>query len=151
WPLIRYSLSPDRKLRRPAVTSVNSEGSHPALLSITSDTSAICMGARPSPPAKMMSSLFLPRSWRMLCSPSTHRIASARFDFPLPLGPTIAVMPGLNSSTVRGAKLLNPCNSRRLRYTPRTLQILHKAMVHVTTEVDKRTLPFEKAQRHASV
>src|SRR5215831_7527676 len=53
----------------------------------------------------------------MLCSPSTQRMPSATFDLPLPFGPTIAVMPGLNSSTVRGAKLLKPCSSRRLRYT----------------------------------
>src|SRR5579859_3215065 len=64
-----------------------------------------------------MSSLFLPRSWRMLCSPSTQRTASATLLLPLPLGPTTAVMPGANSRSVRAAKLLNPCNSRRLRYT----------------------------------
>src|SRR5690348_16701857 len=64
-----------------------------------------------------MSSLFFPRNWRMLCSPSTQRIASATFDLPAPLGPTTAVMPGLNSSSVREAKLLKPSISNRLRYT----------------------------------
>src|SRR5215469_13173005 len=65
----------------------------------------------------MTSSLFLPRRVRMLCSPSTQRSPSATLDLPEPFGPTMAVMPGLNSSTVRGAKLLKPCSSIRLRYT----------------------------------
>src|SRR5579859_7558533 len=71
----------------------------------------------PCPPEKIMSSLFLPRNWRMLCSPSTQRTASATFDFPAPFGPTTAVMPVLNSKVVFTAKLLKPNISNRLRYT----------------------------------
>src|SRR5437588_6566103 len=64
-----------------------------------------------------MSSLLLPRNWRMLCSPRTQRMASATFDFPAPFGPTTAVMPVLNSNEVFVAKLLKPNISKRLRYT----------------------------------
>src|SRR5450759_490277 len=64
-----------------------------------------------------MSSLFLPRNWRMLCSPRTQRMPSATFDFPAPFGPTTAVMPVLNSREVFKAKLLKPNISKCLRYT----------------------------------
>src|SRR5689334_24665270 len=37
------------------------------------------------------SSIERPRSWRADCSPSTHRIESATFDFPQPFGPTTPV------------------------------------------------------------
>src|SRR5947209_6956146 len=114
---MRYSFSPERKLRRVTVISLYSEGTQPVLLSMVSETSAIPSGALPCPPEKMISSLFLPRNWRMLCSPSTQRTASATFDFPAPFGPTTAVIPVLNSSEVRTAKLLKPSISKRLRYT----------------------------------
>src|SRR5437588_1040426 len=65
----------------------------------------------------MISSLLLPRSWRILCSPSTQRTESATFDFPAPFGPTTAVTPVLNSKVVLIAKLLKPSISKRLRYT----------------------------------
>ena len=49
------------------------------------------------------------------CSPSAHRRASARLDFPDPLGPTTALMPGPNSTRVRSAKDLNPWTRRPRR------------------------------------
>src|SRR5215471_5650274 len=65
----------------------------------------------------------------MLCSPRTQRTASATFDFPAPFGPTTAVMPVLNSRTVRTAKLLKPSISRCLRYTGSPV-FLARAFVH---------------------
>ena len=49
---------------------------------------------RASEPVKTISSDFCERSVFMLCSPRHQIIASERLDFPLPLGPTMAVMPG---------------------------------------------------------
>ena len=58
-------------------------------------------------PAKMRSSARRVRSARP-CSPSAQRSASARLLLPLPLGPTTALMPGPNSTTVRSANDLKP-------------------------------------------
>ena len=66
------------------------------------------MGGRFSEPAKMTSSIPLPRSRRGDCSPITHRTASTTFDLPQPLGPTTAVIPSWNVNTVRSTKDLNP-------------------------------------------
>ena len=52
-------------------------------------TSAIPSAGRPGLPAKMTSAIWPPRSARGPCSPSTHAMASAMFDLPDPLGPTI--------------------------------------------------------------
>src|SRR5882724_5464745 len=41
-----------------------------------------------------------------------QRRASTMLDFPQPLGPTTAVIPGLSSMTVRSTKDLNPTISR---------------------------------------
>src|SRR6266513_1033772 len=65
----------------------------------------------------MTSSIRWPRSPRAFRSPSAQRMASTRFDLPLPLGPTIAVMPRLKGSSVRRAKVLNPCSCSDFRYT----------------------------------
>ncbi len=46
-------------------------------------------GFRVEVPAKMTSCIRLPRSVFADCSPSTQLMASLRFDFPHPLGPTI--------------------------------------------------------------
>src|ERR671912_553413 len=72
-------------------------------------------GARPWPPVKMTSSVFLARSACCPCSPRTQRTASATFDLPLPFGPTIPVIPGSNAKTVRLRKLLKPWSSRRVK------------------------------------
>lgn len=49
------------------------------------------------------------------------------FDLPLPFGPTIAVMPGVNAIVVLSAKVLNPLrrtsrSRRRLTEPPRSLR-----------------------------
>ena len=86
-PLIWYSESPARNSVRVIVTSVNSIGSSPAVLSIVSDTSARPSAGRSGVPAKMTSSILPPRSVRGPWAPSTHATASTRFDLPEPFGP----------------------------------------------------------------
>ena len=51
------------------------------------------MGFLTSVPEKMTSCMEAPRSCFTRCSPSTQRTASATLLFPLPLGPTIPVIP----------------------------------------------------------
>src|SRR4051812_44286807 len=50
------------------------------------------------------------------CSPNTQRIASLMLDLPHPFGPTIAVMPSWNFSSVRSANDLNPWRLRRFSF-----------------------------------
>src|SRR4051794_7699517 len=64
-----------------------------------------------SEPAKITSSDLRLRSARP-CSPSDQRRASARLLLPEPFGPTTALIPGPNSTTVRSANDLNPCRRR---------------------------------------
>ena len=116
-PLIWYSESPARNSVRVIVTSENSIGSRPAVLSIVSDTSARPSAGRSGVPAKMTSSILPPRSVRGPCAPSTQATASTRFDFPEPLGPTTTVTPGSNSSTVLSANDLKPRSVSDLRNT----------------------------------
>src|SRR5580704_3896498 len=49
-----------------------------------------------------------PRSSRAFVSPRAQRTASTRLLFPLPFGPTMAVIPGSKSTSLRAAKVLNP-------------------------------------------
>src|SRR5205807_4501643 len=69
-------------------------------------------------PLKITSAISPPRKLLALCSPSTQRTPSTMLLFPDPFGPTIAVMPLLNSNWVLSAKLLKPINSRRLSMNP---------------------------------
>jgi len=71
-------------------------------------SSAMFTGLRAEEPWKITSSILAPRSARARCSPSTHRTASETFDLPHPFGPTIAVTPGSNRSSVSSANDLNP-------------------------------------------
>ena len=64
-------------------------------------------------PPQIKSSARLPRILFIDCSPSAKRNASAMFDFPLPLGPTIAVVEAPKSSAVFLANDLNPTTSSR--------------------------------------
>ena len=52
----------------------------------------------------------------MVCSPRTQRTASATLLLPLPFGPTTAVIPESNASSVLLAKVLKPWISSRLKY-----------------------------------
>src|SRR3990167_1248845 len=63
----------------------------------------------------MTSSMELPRRSLVLCSPSTHRMASKTLLFPHPLGPTMAVMPGSKLRMVLSANDLNPKISNFLK------------------------------------
>src|SRR5258707_5325985 len=67
------------------------------------------VGLRSRVPEKITSSIREPRNDFADCSPSTHEIASAMFDFPQPLGPMIAAIPSpWNFSSVRSQNDLNP-------------------------------------------
>src|SRR3990170_4456270 len=50
----------------------------------------------------------------------THAIASTRFDFPEPFGPTTTVTPGSHSIRVRSANDLKPTSESVLRCTGTT-------------------------------
>ena len=71
----------------------------------------------PAVPAKITSSIFPPRKLLAPCSPITHESASTTFDFPEPLGPTTAVMPGSKRNVVAEAKDLNPFRVKLFKYT----------------------------------
>ena len=60
-----------------------------------SRTSAAEVDFRESLPWKMMSCMCSPRRLFALCSPSTQVIASTTLLLPQPLGPTMAVTPGV--------------------------------------------------------
>ena len=90
------------------MTSCSSHASSCRELSNVSRTSAKLEGLREREPAKITSTIFVPRSVRADCSPSTQRTASSTLLLPQPLGPTIAVRPEPKSNSVRSAKLLNP-------------------------------------------
>ena len=72
------------------------------------ETSAYPMGRRPAAPPKIISSILAPRMDLLEISPSTQRMASAILDLPLPLGPTITVVPSSNVSFVLSGKDLKP-------------------------------------------
>ncbi len=113
--LIRYSLSPERYIRRVMATSLKSTGRTWSALSSTRVTSATPTGCRADEPEKMTSSMAWPRSCLALCSPSTQRIASETFDLPDPFGPTITVRPGSKVMCARSAKDLKPLRVRDFR------------------------------------
>src|SRR4051812_36870065 len=69
---------------------------------------------RADDPAKITSSARRVRSERP-ASPSVQRNASARLLLPLPLGPTIALIPAPNSTVVRSANDLKPSRRRPVR------------------------------------
>ncbi len=78
---------------------------------LTSDRCVLSLtrrGRRSSEPAKTTPSALSTRNGMVPCSPNTHKTASAMLLLPTPLGPTIAVIPGPNSSSVLSAKVLNP-------------------------------------------
>src|ERR1700753_2953068 len=72
-------------------------------------TSAMPRDLRSRVPAKMTSSILVPRRVRADCSPSTQLTASRMFDLPQPLGPTTAAIPWPGRvSSVRSQKDLKP-------------------------------------------
>ncbi len=125
-PSIRYSLSPERNRRRVMVTSeglggsagrARSEACSPGSTRVMV-TAAIPSGLRSRVPAKMTSSIRAPRRVLADCSPRTQLMASLRFDFPHPFGPTMAAMPPpLKRSSVRSQKDLKPWISTRFSFS----------------------------------
>src|SRR4030043_2210692 len=108
-------------------TSENSIGICLSELSKKRDVLADPSWAFSPEPAKMISSDFFPRRLLRDCSPIAHLIASATFDFPLPFGPTMAVIPqcfpfftklqdGKKSKTVLVANDLQPVSSILFKY-----------------------------------
>ena len=85
-------LSGETLARRLTTTSLKSSGSQPSELSKVIETSAIPSGPRLSDPAKITSSIALPRRCLALCSPMHQRMASTMLDLPHPLGPTMPTM-----------------------------------------------------------
>ncbi len=67
------------------------------------------VGLRSRVPAKMTSSILMPRRDLADCSPRTQVMASEMLDLPQPFGPTMAAMPSPESWTsVRSQKDLKP-------------------------------------------
>ena len=114
--LIKYPVSPLLYIFLVTVTSEYSIGNFPSVLSITIDTSANPSDFLACVPANIISSDFAPLNDLILCSPSTHLIASDILLFPEPFGPITVVIPSLNSSTVLSANDLKPCNSNLFKY-----------------------------------
>lgn len=77
-------------------------------MSIVRLTCARPSGGREDVPAKITSSIDVPRRFFAPCSPITQVSASTMFDLPEPFGPTTAVMPGSNRSVVADANDLKP-------------------------------------------
>src|SRR3712207_8911567 len=68
----------------------------------------------------MTSSILPPRRLLAPCSPRTQAMASTTLDFPEPLGPTTAVIPGSRRRVVADAKDLKPFSVRLERCTRRS-------------------------------
>src|SRR3989344_5445416 len=125
-PLIRYSLEESRCTTRSSDTSSKSIGRILFSLSNTTFTDARLRRPADCEPLKMRSSPRLPRIDLMDCSPSTKRNASATFDLPEPLGPTIEVIGAANSKLDFLAKDLKPEISRLFRYIQYILTFFHQ-------------------------
>src|ERR1700686_4410274 len=79
----------------------------------------------------MTSSMRAPRSSRALVSPSAQRMASTRLLLPLPLGPTMAVMPGSSSTSLCFANVLNPDITTRRSLIGSILRAARSARQHM--------------------
>src|SRR5271170_5014977 len=79
-------------------------------------TSAVLRDGRAAEPAKITSSISLPRTEVGRVSPITQRSASNKFDLPQPLGPTTAVSPGSTKSSVGSTKDLKPESRSRVNF-----------------------------------
>jgi len=95
-------------MRRVITISFSGKESFPSVLDKVRDTSAIPKGGLVSVPLKITSCILEPRNSFTDCSPKTHFIASKILLLPLPLGPTIAVIPGSNFKTVLSGNDLKP-------------------------------------------
>ncbi len=84
---------------------------------MVSETSANPTGVLFWVPLKITSSILAPRSVRVDCSPRTQRMASQMLLFPLPFGPTMAVIPSSKPIFILSGNDLNPWISRFFKYT----------------------------------
>src|ERR1700733_4528341 len=116
-PARRYSPSPERSSRRTIEISETPSPSDCSASSSTSSTSAVDPALRPGAPPKITSCIDCPRTATGDCSPSAHSTASVTLDLPEPLGPTITLTPGPNSSRVRSGNDLKPLTVTDFRYT----------------------------------
>ena len=136
---IRYSLSPPRTQRRVMIISSPRSTIFPSssVLSRIRETSAVVIARRDAAPAKMTSSIFEPRTPFADVSPSTQRMASDIFDFPLPLGPTTIVAPSLKLSTVLSGNDLKPRSSSDLIFNFQTVRFF----CFVARHMPRKALP----------
>src|ERR1700755_3464382 len=79
-------------------------------------TSATLREGRPAEPAKITSSISLPRIEEGRGSPITQRMASNRLDLPQPFGPITAVRQCSTKSSVGSTKDLKPESLRRVNF-----------------------------------
>ncbi len=103
---IKYSLPPLINTLRVNLTSLNSVSNNLFELSNISETSAIPISSFLL--LKITSPIELPRSDFGLCSPRTQEIASDTLLLPLPLGPTITLIPDSKNNLLLFLKDLNP-------------------------------------------
>ena len=96
---------------------LNSAGALRLRLSSSSVISARFRAGRCSVPAKMTSSISLPRIFCAEFSPMTHRNPSTILDLPQPFGPTMPVRPLSMSTSAASAKDLNPAIFRLRKIT----------------------------------
>ena len=123
----------------------------PVELSRHSETSAKPVGLRFSVPAKITSSILLPRKDFMLCSPITQRIASEILLFPLPLGPTIAVMPLPKSRDILSTNDLNPCISSFFKYISTPPFYFNTNRGHIQLHFSKKIIFFKKLLTYITI
>ncbi len=113
-PFRRYSFWPSRYTTRSITISLKSTSSSRLELSnVTLTLARFCRGIAGEPP-QIRSSPFLERIDFIDCSPKTNRNASATFDLPEPLGPTMEAMGEVKTSSHFLPNDLNPESSMDL-------------------------------------
>src|SRR3989338_3800897 len=125
-PFNMYSFCPSRYTTRSITTSLKSRSRRRVELSNVTFTPALFARPNPGEPPHIRSSPFFERMDFIDCSPSTKRNASATFDLPEPLGPTIEVIGAANSKLDFLAKDLKPEISRLFRYIQYILTFFHQ-------------------------
>src|SRR3989344_8721922 len=115
-PFNKYSFSPSRYTMRSTTTSLKSKSKSRVELSNTTFTPARLLLGRVGDPPQIKSSPRLERRDFIDCSPRTKRNASATFDFPEPLGPTMAEIREANAMSVFFPNDLKPTSSMDFKY-----------------------------------
>src|SRR5580692_3076146 len=104
-------------------------------------TSAVLRAGRPALPAKMTSSISVPRTEVGRVSPITQRSASNRFDLPQPFGPTTAVKPGSTKSSVGSTNDLKPESLSRVNFNGLVLPLAGLFFLQLRIEKCLQILP----------